>query len=94
METVRDIILQNRRVSFNEVAQELQISHGLAYEITHKRLTFLKVSARRVPEQLEELHEEKRLEICKRFLDSCGAEGEHSWRESSRKKKHGSKIIK
>ena len=77
METVRDLMLQNRRVAIDEVVHQLQISHGSAYEIIHNRLTFHKVSARRVPEQLKELHEEKRLEICKRFLDSCGAEGDH-----------------
>jgi hypothetical protein len=76
-ETVRDIILQNRLVAIDEVAHQLQISHGSAYEIIHNRLTPHKVSARRVPEQLKELHEEKRLEICKRFLDSCGVEGDH-----------------
>jgi hypothetical protein len=30
-----------------------------------------------VPEQLKELHEEKCLEICKLFLDSCGAKGDN-----------------
>jgi hypothetical protein len=52
-ETVRDINLQNRRVAIDEVAHQLQISHGSAYEIIHNRLTFHKVSARRVPEQLK-----------------------------------------
>lgn len=44
-ERVRDMILQNRRVYFNEVAQQLQISDGSAYEITHKWLAFHEVSA-------------------------------------------------
>jgi len=71
------MILQNRWVAIDEVAHQLQISHGSAYEIFHNRLAFHKVSARRVPEQLKELHEGKRLEICKLFLDSCGAGCDH-----------------
>jgi hypothetical protein len=65
-ERVRDMILQNRRVAIDEVAHQLQISHGSAYEIIHNRLAFHKVGARRVPEQIKELHEENHLEICKR----------------------------
>jgi transposase len=45
MEQVLDMILQNRRVTIDEVAHELQISHGSVYEIIHNRLTFHKVCA-------------------------------------------------
>ena len=34
------MILQNRRVTTDEVARQLQISHGTAYEIYHNRLAF------------------------------------------------------
>jgi hypothetical protein len=70
-------MLQNRRVTVNEVAHQLQISHGSAYEIIRNRLAFHKVCARWVPEQLIELHKEKRLDICKRLVDRCAAEGDH-----------------
>ena len=76
-ETARDTILQNRPVAIGEVAHQLRNSHGSAYEIIRNRLAFHKVSARRVPEQLKELHEENHLDICKRFLDSYGVEGDH-----------------
>jgi hypothetical protein len=36
------MILQNRWVTFDEVAHQLQISHGAAYEIIHNRLAFRK----------------------------------------------------
>jgi len=49
---VRDM-LQNRRVTVNEVAHQLQISHGSVYEIIHNRLAFHKVCAQWVPEQRE-----------------------------------------
>ena len=49
----------------------------LPCEIIHNRLAFHKVCARWVPEQLTELHKEKCLDICKRLVDRCGAEGDH-----------------
>jgi hypothetical protein len=39
------MILQNRRVTDDEVAHQLQIIHGSAYEITHNRRAFHKVCA-------------------------------------------------
>jgi hypothetical protein len=39
------MILQNRRVAFDEVAHQLQIIRGSAYEIIHNRLAFHKVCA-------------------------------------------------
>jgi len=59
------------------VAHQLQISHGSAYEIVHDRLAFHKVCAQWVPEQLTEWPKEIRLDICKRLVDRCGAEGDH-----------------
>ena len=76
-ERVRDTILQNRRVAIGEVAYQLQNSHGSAYEIIRRRLASHKVSARRVPGQLKELHEKNHLDICKRFLDSYAVEVDH-----------------
>jgi hypothetical protein len=51
-ERVRDTILLDRRLTIDEVANRLQISHGSAYEIIHNRLGFHKVCARWVPKQL------------------------------------------
>ena len=42
MEWVHDVILQNRWLTIHEVAHQLQISHGAAYEIIHNRLAFHK----------------------------------------------------
>jgi hypothetical protein len=39
------MILQNRQVKVEEVAHQLQIICGSAYEIIHNRLAFDKVSA-------------------------------------------------
>jgi len=44
-ERVYGMILQNRRVTVDEVAHQLQIICGSAYEIIHNRLAFHKVRA-------------------------------------------------
>jgi len=44
-ERVRDTILQNRGVTIDEVAHQLPISHGTAYETINNRLAFHKVCA-------------------------------------------------
>jgi hypothetical protein len=44
-ERVYGMILQNRRVTADEVAHQLQIIHGSAYEIIQNRLAFHKVCA-------------------------------------------------
>jgi transposase len=49
---VERVIRENRRVTIDEVAGELKISHGLAHHIIHDVLQYHKVSARRVPKQL------------------------------------------
>jgi len=74
-ERVRDMILQNRWVTVDEVAHQLQHSHGAAYEIIQNSLAFHKVCVRWDPKLLKELHKEKSLDICKRLLDCRGAEG-------------------
>ena len=76
-EQVYGMILQNRRVTVDKVAHQLQIIRGLAYEIFHNRLAFQKVCAWWVRKQLTELHKEKHLDICKRLMDCYGAEGDH-----------------
>jgi hypothetical protein len=77
MELGHAMILQNRWVMIDEVAHQRQISHCSAYEIIHRRLAFHKVCARWVPEQLTELHKEKCLDICKRLMGGCSAEGDY-----------------
>jgi transposase len=46
IERVRDMILLDRRVTIDEVANRLQISHSSVYKIIHNRLGFHKVCAR------------------------------------------------
>lgn len=47
------LILNNRRVTIENVASKLQINHVSAYEIVHHRLNFCKVTARWVLKELK-----------------------------------------
>ncbi|PNF22656.1 hypothetical protein B7P43_G07101 [Cryptotermes secundus] len=57
----REMVLANRRVTIDEVACSLQISHGSAHQIIHDELGFHKVCARWVPRELTAEHKRKRL---------------------------------
>ena len=56
VEDARAMILENRRVAIDEVANYFEINHGSAYDIIHNRLGFRKVCARWVPKELIEEH--------------------------------------
>ncbi|GFQ88640.1 histone-lysine N-methyltransferase SETMAR [Trichonephila clavata] len=60
---VDDMIRANRRISIDEVAEELGISHERAQNIIHDILRYRKVSARWVPRQLTSTHQEQRMAV-------------------------------
>ena len=60
-----DMDLLDRRVTIDEVAHVLQISHGSAYEMMHNKIGFHKVCARCVPKQLKEMHKQTHVDIAK-----------------------------
>ena len=68
IEQAQQMILANRRITIDEVAQSLQISFGSAQEIIHEILGYNKVSARWVSRQLTEEHKRRRMEICQTLL--------------------------
>jgi len=72
IESVRDRVLLDRRLTIDEVANCLQISHGSAYEIIHNTLDFHKVCAKWIPKQLTMLHKQTRLDIFQQNLDKEG----------------------
>ena len=59
---VQQMILANRRITIDEIAQSLQISFGSAQEIIHEIFGYNKVSARWVPKKLTEEH---KLDVCR-----------------------------
>ena len=76
VEDSRATILENRRVTIDEVANHFEISHGSAYDIIHNRVGFRKVCARWIPKELTEEQKNNRVAICQRLLDRYANEGE------------------
>ena len=75
-EDARAIILENRWVTIDELANHFEISHGSAYDINHNRLGFRKVCARWVPKELTKEQKNNRVAICRRLLDRYAKECE------------------
>ena len=76
IEHVHDMVLLDRQLTIDEVANCLQISHGSAYEIIHNRLDFHKVCASWIPKQLTMLHKQMHLDIYQQNLDHYDKEGD------------------
>ena len=76
IEDAHAMILGNRRVTIDEVANHFEISHGSAYDIIHNRLGFRKVCARWVPKELTEEQKNNRVAICQCLLDRYANKGE------------------
>jgi len=68
--------MKNRRVTVNEIAAHLDMSHGSAHCIVHDVLQFHKVSARWVPRQLTAELKERRIDACQELLKRFEAEGD------------------
>ncbi|KFM63362.1 Histone-lysine N-methyltransferase SETMAR, partial [Stegodyphus mimosarum] len=72
---VDDMIRVNRRITIDEVAEELGISHERAQNIIHDIFRYRKVSARWAPRQLTSTHKEQRmgvsLEHLMRYHEDC-----------------------
>lgn len=65
------LTLDNRRETVDEVANQLQISHGSSYEIVFHRLHIYKLPARWIPKQ----HRHNHLDICTLLLNWNHEEG-------------------
>jgi hypothetical protein len=66
---VRALILNNRRVTTNEEAHYMHISHGYFHEIIHKGLGSHSVSAEWVPKELTEQQKRNCFTFSRSVLD-------------------------
>lgn len=57
------IVMENRRITADEIANTLDISFGSPYSILQNRLNFSKVSARWVPNELSAHHKAQSFDI-------------------------------
>jgi hypothetical protein len=63
-ERAREPTLQNRRVTVDKMAKQLNVRIGSAYSVVHDNLQFHKVCARWVPKALMDEHKNMRLDVC------------------------------
>lgn len=75
IQRVEQMILDNRRVTEDEIAIAMNISHGSVHTIISEHLKFRKVCARWVPRLLTAQHKEKRFQSALQFLFRYENEG-------------------
>ena len=75
-QAVNDLILAERRITVEEVAQQLDISTGTAHHKICEVLKFSKVSYRWVPKMLTPEYKQYHLDIYWKLLDRFHKEGE------------------
>ena len=77
---VEQLIMKDRRITVDEIATAMGISHGTAHTILHEKLNMNKVSARWVPRQLTLEHKNNRLDMCASLLIREGQDTNYSSR--------------
>jgi hypothetical protein len=70
------ILMDNRRVTVNKIAANLNFSHGSAHHIIHDVLKLRKVSAMWVQRHLTPELKERRVDACEELLRRFEAEGD------------------
>ena len=75
-QAVSDLILAERRITVEEIAQQLDISTGTAHHIIREVLKCLKVSSRWVPKMLTPEDQQNRFDISSKLLDQSHKAGE------------------
>ena len=76
IQAVEDLIKSDRRVTLDEIATNLDISHGTVYAIVREKLRFSKVSCRWVPKMLTDDHKMQRLMASRASLRRYRKEGD------------------
>jgi hypothetical protein len=76
-ERARELILQNKRVKVDEIAEQLNISIGSAYFVVYENLQFHKLCARWVPKELTNEHKRMHLDIFSHNLAHYHDEGDN-----------------
>jgi len=75
-ERTAELIRENRRLTFEEVAGRLNVSVDSAYSLIHDSFKFSKVCAKCVPKELTEERKRKRLDECSQHLARYREEGD------------------
>ena len=73
---VNGMILENRRITFDELVQATGLSRGTLHTIIHEDLKMKKVCAQWVPHNLTNAQKQKRVEICQQLVQQYSADPE------------------
>ena len=69
IEKVRQSVLENRRQTLTEIAEEMRINRGSAHSILTEDSCRRRVSAKSIPQLLTEQQKELRVEIAQNMMD-------------------------
>ena len=75
MENVAKLLNDDRRYSCDEIAHELDISHGSVHQILTESLQMRKIVARWVPHMLSESEKHQHVNIARKLLKRYGEDG-------------------
>jgi len=64
----RELILEDRQITIDELADRMKISHGSAHTIVSKNLNMKRVEGKWIPRKLSEIEREKRIDVCRQNL--------------------------
>jgi AraC-like DNA-binding protein len=76
IEHVRSLILEDRRLTVREIADEVGISTGSAHSILTENLHMCRVVAKFVPKLLSQEHQQLRLEVARDMLERANGDPE------------------
>ena len=77
LEEARAMVVQNRRIGIEEIAQKLIVSQGSLFSVMYDSLGIHKVYAGLVPRQLTEDQKHCHMDICSFHLECYYIEGEN-----------------
>lgn len=69
IERVRQVVRANRRLSIDEIATKVNLSHGSVHTILHDHLNMHRICLRMVPKMLTDDHKEMRMTAAGEFID-------------------------
>lgn len=73
VQTVKNLIQDNRRITYQEIQQIMQIGSGSVHEILHEHLRVRRIVSRWVPHNLTETQKQARVEWCHDMIDKFDA---------------------
>ncbi|XP_067944477.1 uncharacterized protein [Watersipora subatra] len=76
---VEKLIRSDRRLTIDDVAETMDISHGTAHNIVHKKLAFNKVSAHWAPKMLTDDHKAQRVMAARQCMRRLRKIEELAW---------------